>query len=164
MLARPPQDGERRDEEPSLLSPDGAFAEESGTTQALSSPDELRSDWQVLDQDAPEPRIVLDVGCGSGLLLEAAARRWPVCVAVDGSLRRLVLARHRLQQAGIRARLVCASVDALPFDDGLFDHVIAEWILERAPRKERALREWNRDAEQAWQALDLYVQPLECES
>jgi SAM-dependent methyltransferase len=56
----------------------------------------------------------------------------------------LVLARHRLQQAGIRARLVCANVDALPFDDGLFDRVIAEWILELSPRKERALREWNR--------------------
>jgi len=87
---------------------------------------------------------VLDVGCGSGVLLEAAARLWPVCVGVDGSLRRLVLARHRLKQAGVRARLVCANADALPFMDGLFDRVISEWVLELSPRKERALREWNR--------------------
>jgi ubiquinone/menaquinone biosynthesis C-methylase UbiE len=144
MLSRVAQDGESRSEDPSLLMPDGSFAEENGTTPALGRPEEVLSDWQNLDQDAPEPRVVLDIGCGSGALLEAAARRWSVCVGVDSSLRRLVVARHRLQQAGIRARLVCANVDALPFDDGLFDRVIAEWILERSPRKERALREWNR--------------------
>ena len=104
----------------------------------------MLGDWQGLDQGSPDPRVVLDIGCGSGALLEAAARRWTACVGVDGSLRELVLARHRLQQAGIRARLVCANVDALPFADGQFDRVIAEWVLERSPRKERALREWNR--------------------
>jgi SAM-dependent methyltransferase len=35
-------------------------------------------------------------------------------------------------------------MDALPFADGLFDRVISQWILELSPRKERALREWNR--------------------
>jgi SAM-dependent methyltransferase len=35
-------------------------------------------------------------------------------------------------------------MDALPFVDGLFDRVIADWVLELAPRKERALREWKR--------------------
>lgn len=144
MLSQVPEAGEGRTEDQSLLMPDGSFTEDSGTTPAFCSPDEILSDWQGLDQDTPEPRVVLDIGCGSGTLLEAAARRWPVCVGVDGSLRRLVLARHRLQLAGIRARFVCANVDALPFDDGLFDRVIAEWILERSPRKERALREWNR--------------------
>jgi ubiquinone/menaquinone biosynthesis C-methylase UbiE len=39
---------------------------------------------------------------------------------------------------------VCANVDALPFADGIFDRVIAEWVLELSPRKQRALREWNR--------------------
>jgi SAM-dependent methyltransferase len=87
---------------------------------------------------------VLDVGCGTGALLEATARRWPVCVGVDSSLRRLVLARQRLKQAGVKARLVCANIDALPFMDGVFDRVIAEWILEVAPSQGRSLREWNR--------------------
>jgi SAM-dependent methyltransferase len=104
----------------------------------------LLNDWQEVDRYESDTRVVLDVGCGSGALLEAAARRWPVCVGVDSSLRQLVLARHRLKQAGVRARLVCANVDALPFVDGIFDRVIAEWVLEVSPRKERALREWNR--------------------
>jgi ubiquinone/menaquinone biosynthesis C-methylase UbiE len=130
------------------LSADAAFlarseglAEETGSGRASA---EVLNDWQDLDRESPEARLVLDVGCGSATLLEAAARRWPVCVGVDGSLRRLVQARHRLNKAGVRARLVCANMDALPFADGLFDRVIAEWVLERSPRKERALREWNR--------------------
>lgn len=147
MLSRVPLDPEGRREDAALLTPDGSLAEERAGAGGAPTPwntDEVLSDWHSLDQDSPDPRIVLDIGCGSGTLLEAAARRWPVCVGVDGSLRRLVVARHRLQQAGIRARLVCANIDALPFADGLFDRVIAEWVLELSPRKERALREWNR--------------------
>lgn len=146
LLSRKHVDGDDLSEDVSLLARGGAFDEESwgiGGASALSSEDVL-NDWQELDHDAPDPRMVLDVGCGSGVLLEAAARRWPVCVGVDGSLRRLVLARHRLKHAGVRARLVCANADALPFADGLFDRVISEWVLELSPRKERALREWNR--------------------
>jgi SAM-dependent methyltransferase len=102
--------------------------------------------WHHLDHSlgAIGVRTVLDVGCGTGSLLMEAARRWPVCVGVDESLRRLVLARRRLREVGLRARLVCANVDALPFLDGVFDRVAAEWILEVAPDQGRALREWKR--------------------
>lgn len=102
--------------------------------------------WHALDHSlgAVGVRTVLDVGCGTGALLATAARRWPVCVGVDGSLRRLVLARRRLSEAGLKVRLVCANIDALPFLGGVFDRVIAEWILELAPNQGRALREWNR--------------------
>ena len=143
VLAR----GESHNEDASLLAPGESFAEDRrnfGSASPQRSSDEVLSEWQELDQYLPDLRTVLDVCCGSGELLEAAARRWPVCVGVDHSLRRLVLARHRLQQAGVRARLVCANMDALPFADGLFDRVISQWTLELAPRKERALREWNR--------------------
>lgn len=142
MLSR--QDGDTLSEDVALLARGGTFAEESGIGSAYGSNEDVLNDWQELDRFMPEPRMVLDVGCGSGALLEAAARRWPVCVGVDSSLRRLVMARHRLKLAGVRARLVCANVNALPFADGIFDRVIAEWVLERSPRKERALREWNR--------------------
>jgi SAM-dependent methyltransferase len=101
-------------------------------------------DWDELDRYWPDGRMVLDIGCGSRALFEETARRWPVCVGVDCNLRRLVLARHRLKQAGVKARLVCANIDALPFADGLFDRVIADSVLELAVMKERALREWNR--------------------
>jgi SAM-dependent methyltransferase len=145
MLSRVPTDADGLGEDVALLAPGGAFAEESARSGASMCDSEvLLNDWQEVDRYESDTRVVLDVGCGSGALLEAAARRWPVCVGVDSSLRQLVLARHRLKQAGVRARLVCANVDALPFVDGIFDRVIAEWVLEVSPRKERALREWNR--------------------
>ena len=143
VLAR----GDGHNEDASLIAPGESFVEDrrafSGQS-ALRTSDEVLSEWQELDEYLPDLRTVLDIGCGSGELLEAAARRWPVCVGVDDNLRRLVLARHRLQQAGVRARLVCANLDALPFADGLFDRVVSQWTLELSPRKERALREWNR--------------------
>ena len=137
-------DGDGLGEDVSLLARSGAFAEEIASASAAGNNEEILNDWQELDRDASDPRVILDVGCGSGALLETAARRWPVCVGVDSSLRQLVLARHRLKQAGVRARLVCANVDALPFTDGIFDRVISESVLELSSRKERALREWNR--------------------
>ena len=144
MLARTPMNGDGLSEDVTLLA-GGAIAEESGIGGAYSpDSEEVLNDWQELDRYESDARVVLDVGCRSGAMLEGAARRWPVCVGVDSSLRRLVLARHRLKQAGVKARLVCANVDAMPFADGLFDRVIAEWVLELSPRKERALREWNR--------------------
>jgi SAM-dependent methyltransferase len=147
VLSRVPVNGEAPNEDAALLLPGGTFAEDRpgfGGAATLRSSDEVLSEWQELDRDSSDLRTVLNIGCGSGELLESAARRWPVCVGVDDSLRRLVFARHRLQQAGVRARLVCANLDALPFSDGLFDRVVAQWILELSPRKERALREWNR--------------------
>ena len=62
----------------SLLARGGVFAEESGGiggASALCSSEDVLNDWQELDRDAADPRMVLDVGCGSGALLEAAARR-----------------------------------------------------------------------------------------
>lgn len=144
LLAHATPDGDGLSEDVLLLARGADSAEESATPGASGNSEEVLNDWQELDRDEPDARMVLDVGCRSGALLEAAARRWPHCVGVDSNLRRLVLARHRLKQAGVRARLVCANVEALPFVDGLFDRVVAEWVLELSPRKERALREWNR--------------------
>ena len=146
MLARTPQDGDGLDRELSLLAQD-AFPDQGwGTGHAAEgcSSEDMLIDWLALDREAPDARMVLVMGCGGGVLLEAAGRRWPVCVGVDTSLRRLVIVRHRLKQAGVRARLVCANADALPFVDGLFDRVMAEGVLELLPRKERPLREWHR--------------------
>lgn len=64
---------------------------------------------------------VLDVGCGTGGLVEAAARRGAAAVGVDVALRWLVVARRRLDEAGLTARLVAADGAVLPFPSASFD-------------------------------------------
>ncbi len=74
----------------------------------------------------------------------AAARAGHAPVGVDIGLRWLVLARKRLQEAGLNGQLVCACAEALPFPAHRFDVVAGESVLENTRRPEAALREAGR--------------------
>ena len=67
---------------------------------------------------------VLDVGCGTGVLL-ASLRAWGTeparYVGVDASVEMLRMAAAR---AGGSARVVAAAAEVLPFADGVFDTVV----------------------------------------
>ncbi|HEV2854316.1 MAG TPA: methyltransferase domain-containing protein [Thermoanaerobaculia bacterium] len=90
-------------------------------------------------------RRLLDLGCGSGGWLAAAARAGGEVTGVDIAFRWLVVARRRLEELGLRgARLVCACADALPFPEGRFDLVTAENLLEHTRAPERILAEARR--------------------
>jgi ubiquinone/menaquinone biosynthesis C-methylase UbiE/uncharacterized protein YbaR (Trm112 family) len=77
-------------------------------------------------------RRVLDVGTGTGGLLEAAARRGGIPAGVDIALRWLVVARRRLDEAGVQALLVAADGAALPFPPGAFELVTCIETLEHS--------------------------------
>jgi ubiquinone/menaquinone biosynthesis C-methylase UbiE len=76
--------------------------------------------------------------------LVAACTRIERGVGIDVGLRWLVLARKRLEEAGVERPLVCASVEALPFGDGVVDRVAGESILENAADPSAALAEAAR--------------------
>lgn len=76
---------------------------------------------------------VLDVGCGTGALVEVAAQRGASAVGVDIALRWLVIARRRLQEAGVEAALVAADGALLPFRLPSFDLTICMESLEHTP-------------------------------
>ncbi len=62
---------------------------------------------------------------------------------VDIALRWLVIARKRLEEAGVSAAtLVCADAEALPFPESSFTHVLAADLLEntRSPAQPRSAR------------------------
>jgi SAM-dependent methyltransferase len=85
------------------------------------------------------PGRVLDVGCGSGWFAARVQRELEaVVVAVDQSERMVDLA----QAEGVDARV--ADVQRLPFGDGEFDVVAANWMLYHLPDLERGLAEIAR--------------------
>lgn len=85
------------------------------------------------------PTTVLEVGPGPGELSERIARELgATVVAVDSSERMVELARAR----GVDARL--GDVQALPFEDGSFDCVVAAWMLYHVADVDAGLRETAR--------------------
>lgn len=74
---------------------------------------------------------VLDVGCGSGSLLIEAKTRYPNSdiVGIDPDKKVLRLAERKLEQAGVKARLVQGFAQELPFPSASFDLVISTLIF-----------------------------------
>lgn len=80
---------------------------------------------QVLQR--AEPGRILDLGCGSGLLVELAHRWGLDCTGMEASAEGIALARQRLP-AG---RFVHADVaDGLPFGDECFSVVLLNQVIE----------------------------------
>jgi ubiquinone/menaquinone biosynthesis C-methylase UbiE len=85
-----------------------------------------------------EGRALLDVGCGTGPLLVAASKHSPRA-GVDIALRWLLVARKRLQAAGVDVPLICACAEALPFKPASFDVVALDSAIEHFQDQPRAL-------------------------
>jgi ubiquinone/menaquinone biosynthesis C-methylase UbiE/uncharacterized protein YbaR (Trm112 family) len=87
---------------------------------------------------------VLEVGCGTGGLLVAAARAGVAIEGVDIAARWLVVARRRLTDHGLVVPLIAAGAERLPWPDASFDVVVADSLLEHLDDPAAALREWRR--------------------
>jgi ubiquinone/menaquinone biosynthesis C-methylase UbiE len=87
--------------------------------------------------------LVLDVGCGTGVLLERLAGRGEA-VGLDLSPDMLAKAAQRQDKRGFRAPLVCGDVQHLPFRDGAFESVVSTFAINAVPDLESALREMLR--------------------
>src|SRR5262245_35778087 len=75
---------------------------------------------------ATHPRRILDLGCGTGRLLRAAAMLFPAAelFGVDASGRMLTMAKATGRMPP-RSALVRAAAERLPFVDGSFDLVVS---------------------------------------
>lgn len=91
---------------------------------------------------APPPAgSVLEIGCGTGRNLIAAARAWPAarCYGIDISAAMLETARARVAAAGLAGRIVLAQGDASAFDApalfGMpaFDRIFQSYTLSMIP-------------------------------
>jgi demethylmenaquinone methyltransferase/2-methoxy-6-polyprenyl-1,4-benzoquinol methylase len=86
----------------------------------------------------PRARRILDLGCGTGILLKMLSKRCEVVVGVDASAGMLKLARRHA------TTLVQADADHLPFADGAFDAAVSVTLLQNMPDPSATMRELAR--------------------
>ena len=102
----------------------------------------VRETLKRLPALAEKPRI-LDVGCGTGVLLAALAERWPHAslAGVDPTGEMLAVAGQRLP---LSTNLQQAPAETLPFPDDSFDLVISTSVFHYVGEPEKALLEMHR--------------------
>tara|TARA_R110000824_G_scaffold62673_5_gene165764 strand:+ start:1996 stop:3045 length:1050 start_codon:yes stop_codon:yes gene_type:complete len=83
--------------------------------------------------------VILDVGCGTGGALIAAAENCSHIYGMDIALRWLVICQQRLKEQGITATLVCADIEASPFPDEYFSKITATDLLENVYSVDKTL-------------------------
>lgn len=74
--------------------------------------------------------VMLDVGCGTGGALIAAAENCAHLYGMDIALRWLIICQQRLREQGVTATLVCADVENPPFPEHSFSKIVATDLLE----------------------------------
>jgi len=94
----------------------------------------------------PHLGALLDIGAGTGRLLELVAPRCDRAVGVDASRDMLALARARLAERGLAERATVRQADMyrLPFPDAVFDAVTMQMVLHYAEDPAAALAEAAR--------------------
>lgn len=105
---------------------------------------------RLIDELAPPPGgTVIEIGCGTGRNLIAAAKRFPDAryFGIDISEAMLTTARANVAKAGLSDRITLAQGDATAFDAmalfgvARFDRVFQSYTLSMIPDWQGALRE-----------------------
>lgn len=117
---------------------------------------DLTRKYYLLGRDAliagiapPAGGSVLEIGCGTGRNLIAAAKAWPDArfFGIDISEAMLETARGKVAKAGLSDRIVLAQGDATAFDPqalfgvGEFDRIFQSYTLSMIPDWRAAIRE-----------------------
>jgi SAM-dependent methyltransferase len=114
-------------------------------TRFVVSAEPRAAEWLALVSFDESPRgWWLDVGCGTADLVLAGHRRGQHMIGIDIAFRWLVVARRRLQRAGVSAPLVCCNGEHLPFSDRSFRRVVSLGTLEHSLDAEAIVSEAAR--------------------
>lgn len=106
-------------------------------------------------------RAFLDVGCGTGSVLELAARHGARVAGLDAAVSMLAVARERLPDADLRM----GDIEALPFHDAMFDVVTAFNAVQYAAEPHAAVAEMARAARPDGRvAIGVWADPARCET
>ena len=95
------------------------------------------------DLEIASHNVVLDVGCGTGLLFRHVAPKTEIFVGVDISRNLLTKAKSRAKQH-TEVHIVQADADHLPFRTEAFSLVFAFTVLQNMPEPAKTLQEIKR--------------------
>ena len=117
------------------------LAPEWDRVRSLQAPEDL-VESAILEALGPQPiRHLLDLGTGTGRMLQLLAPRAARAVGLDASHAMLSVARANLQRAGLTVELRQGDIYAPPFGRGSFDLVVVHQVLHYLDDPARALRE-----------------------
>ncbi|GHE46775.1 ArsR family transcriptional regulator [Camelimonas fluminis] len=118
------------------------IAPEWDQLRSLHAP-EAAVEQAIRDLVGPAPvRALLDLGAGTGRMLQLLAPQAQRLVGVDASPAMLQVARANLERAGVtRAELRQGDINALDVERGAFDLVVVHQVLHFLDDPGRALRE-----------------------
>ncbi len=94
-----------------------------------------------------EDGLVLDVGCGTGLLFKYVADKTQTTVGIDISRETLLQAKKRAKIFA-NLHLVLADADYMPFKENFFSHVFAVTLLQNMPNVHKTVKEIMRVADE----------------
>jgi 2-polyprenyl-6-hydroxyphenyl methylase / 3-demethylubiquinone-9 3-methyltransferase len=127
----------------------------AGPAAVLHAINRPRVDFYLRQLGDLDGRVVLDAGCGGGLVARELAAAGATVVGVDRSLGSLGVARRAVGRRGPgnpegvprstgSFRPVKGRLERLPFADGVFDVVVAADVLEHVPDLPAAVAELAR--------------------
>jgi ubiquinone/menaquinone biosynthesis C-methylase UbiE len=91
--------------------------------------------------------VVLDVGCGTGLLFGHVADRTQTTVGLDISKKSLLQAKKRIAHFQ-DVHLIVADADNIPLKGHTFSHVFAFTLVQNMPNPAKTLKEIRRVAKE----------------
>jgi ubiquinone/menaquinone biosynthesis C-methylase UbiE len=87
--------------------------------------------------------LVLDVGCGTGLLFQSINNRTKLLVGIDTSSELLREAKKRTKSLP-NTGLIRADADNIPFPNHIFDRIFAITLLQNMPNPTKTILEMKR--------------------
>jgi ubiquinone/menaquinone biosynthesis C-methylase UbiE len=117
---------------------DKRYAEEQAAkVEAALKQVKIEEDW-----------LILDVGCGTGILFDYIADEADGIVGLDFSKKSLLQAKERMRNKRLQdVQLIQADADNMPFHNEVFNAIFAMTVLQNTPSPHETLTEIKRVSE-----------------
>lgn len=117
---------------------DKRYAEEQAAkVEAALKQVKIEEDW-----------LILDVGCGTGILFDYIADEADGIVGLDFSKKSLLQAKERMRNKRLQdVQLIQADADNMPFHNEVFNAIFAMTVLQNTPNPHETLTEIKRVSE-----------------